>query len=139
MRFAVTVVALAALVVPVVRDSDSFPLSTHPMYASVREPIEVLPSAVGVDVEGARHRLSLRLIARTDDPLIAQSFLWEAIRADRAGDVCRDISARLGSESAFDHVVRVEVVTETIELIELVSGDGGLVDRSVHADCEVDR
>jgi hypothetical protein len=51
--------AIAAIITPAIRDHDSFPLSTYPMYAFTRERVDVLATAVGVDGAGQMRRLSL--------------------------------------------------------------------------------
>src|SRR5262245_4956023 len=81
----VVLACVGAVVSPVVRNRDSFPLSTYPMYAGRGARIETLATAVGIDISGAEHRLSLATIAATDDPLIAESFVSAAIGAGRAG------------------------------------------------------
>ncbi len=138
-RLIATAIVLIAMAVPVVTDDDSFPLSTHPMYASVREPVESLSSAVGVDASGRVERLSLGLIARTDDPLIAQSFVTDAIRSDRADELCAEIGERVARSDRAPGLVRIDVVTETLDLVGFVTDEDPPLDRVVHSSCEVPR
>jgi hypothetical protein len=128
------VVALAAVVSPVVRDVDSFPLSTYPMYAGRGTRVSTLATADGIDAAGERHRLSLSAIAGTDDPLIAESSVGQAIRDGRAGALCEQIAGRAGSD-----LVRIEVVEESHDVVARAMSDESLVDRRVHASCEAGR
>jgi hypothetical protein len=132
----VTLLVLVAVVSPALRDHDSFPLSTYPMYAGTRPDTVSLATAAGIDATGERTRLSLRAIARTDDPLIGQATVERAIDGGSASTLalCREVAGRVP-----DGVVRVEVVTERHDVVALAAGRDSLVDRTVHATCEVPR
>src|SRR5262245_48825437 len=86
---------IVGVISPAIFDGDSFPLSNYPMYADRATRFATLSTAVGVDGAGAVHRLSLGVIAASDDPLIAESFLEGAIRAGRAGALCAQIAGRV--------------------------------------------
>jgi len=123
---------LVAVAWPVVRGHDSFPLSTYPMYAETRDDVVSISTAVGVDASGARRRLSLRAIADTDDPLIAESAVDDAVRRGEAGALCAEIAARVP-----DDLERVEVVAERHDVVARAAGRPSLLDRSVRASCGV--
>jgi hypothetical protein len=133
LRRGVVIGTLAVVVSPALRDRDSYPLSTYPMYAGARGRHAALATAVGVDVDGATHRLSLATIARTDDPLIAESLVATAIRADRAGELCAEIARRVSGDA-----VAVEVVEERHDVVERAAGRPSLGARTVHARCDVE-
>src|SRR5688572_30233846 len=130
-RRVITLVVLAAVISPAVRNRDSIPLSTYPMYATARDDVVVLSTAVGVDDRGARRRLSLDTIARSRDPLITESLVRTAIRTGDADALCREIAARVG-----DEVLLVEVVEERHDLERYAAGDRSLLGRRTHATCE---
>ncbi|WP_421119723.1 hypothetical protein ACE2AJ_20610 [Aquihabitans daechungensis] len=130
-RRLVTAVVLLAVVSPVLRDRDSFPLSTYPMYASTRPEVVAFSTVLGYDDAGERVRLSLRTIARTDDALIGQSRIGHAIDSGTADALCTEVADR-----APDAVTRIEVVTERHDVIDLAARDESLIDRAVHASCE---
>jgi hypothetical protein len=132
LRRAVVLATLAAVISPVLRDRDSAPLSTYPMYASARGREATLATAVGVDVDGATHRLSLSTIGRTDDPLIAESLVAGAIRAGRADALCAEIARRVHGEA-----VAVEVVEERHDVVDRAAGRPSIDGRTVHAHCDV--
>src|SRR5262249_40877964 len=113
-RRVVLVAVLAAVISPALRDRDSFPLSTYPMYAGTRGRVVSIATAVGVDATGRAHYLSLSSIADTDDPLIAESAVRHAINTGRAGALCVQIAERLGGRSTTSKptIERVEVVDE---------------------------
>jgi hypothetical protein len=130
-RLAITVVVLLALVSPALRDHDSIPLSTYPMYATARGDVVVLGTAVGVDDQGATTRLSLDTIARSEDPLIAESLVRRAIQSGDTDALCRGIARRVE-----DEITRVEIVEERHDLEHYAAGDPSLIRRRVHATCE---
>lgn len=140
LRVTVTAITVGALFVPVVRNADSFPLSTQPMYATARDRIETLPSARGVDDgTGEQVRLSMALVADTDDPLIAQSRVRRAIRSGMADGLCAEIADRVATRADLARLDLVEVVTEQLDLIEFVTAGADPLSSQVHARCEVDR
>lgn len=131
-RRIVATVVVAAVVSPAARGSDSFPLSTYPMYASARNGTATFATARGIDASGDDRRLSMRTIARTDDPLIAQSRVAEAIRSGAAALLCAEIAER-----ARRPVTRVEVIEERHDLVAHVAGRVSLRQRILHARCQV--
>jgi hypothetical protein len=128
----IVVACLGAVIAPVIRNTDCFPLSTYPMYADRGTRIDTLATAVGIDAAGAEHRLSLATIAATDDPLIAESFVMAMIGAGRAEGLCAEIAGR-----ARRPLVRIEVVEERHDVVARARHESSLLDRRVHAVCEV--
>ena len=108
---AISLIVVAVLLVPAVTGADDFPISTQPMYADVRPERESFVTARGVDGSGATVALSMRQIARTDDPLIARQRLRDAAaQGPEALDVaCQDIANRV------PEVVEVEIVRRLVE------------------------
>jgi hypothetical protein len=130
-RWVITLVVLAAVLSPALRNRDSVPLSTYPMYATARGDVALLATAVGVDDRGATQRLSVHAIGRSQDPLIAQSLVRTAIRSGDAEALCREIASRVG-----EGITEVEVVEERHDLERYAAGDPSLIRRRVHASCE---
>lgn len=131
-RRALVVGVLAAMASPVLRDRDSFPLSTYPMYAGATPRVIGFATAVGYDATGAERRLSLGAIARTDDALIAQSAVRAAIAQGRADAFCAEVAGRVERG-----IVRVEVVEERHDVIAWARRDPSLEVRAVRAACPV--
>jgi hypothetical protein len=129
-RLAVVAV-LAAVIAPAVTNHDSFPLSTYPMYASARSDEASFATAVAVDGNGESHRLSLRTVARTDDPLIAESLVRRAIVTGEADALCVEIARRVAQPG-----VAIEVVDEQHDVVARAAGEPSLLGRTVHARCE---
>ncbi len=131
----------AALIAPVVVDRDGYPLSTYPMYARARPATVVLATAQGIDADGDRQRLSAGEIGDSDDPLIIAGELRQAISDGRADERCAEIAARVddrrSSSEASAAVTTIEIVTERHDVIARARGDDGLLEREVHASCEV--
>jgi len=136
----VTAIVAAALVAPVVLDRDGFPLSTYPMYSSARGEEVTLATAQAVDPEGIPSTLTLAVIGESDDPLVVAGELRDAIRDGRASQRCIAIAERAVDWDALAHAtVAIEVVTERHDVVAQVEGGDSLVDRTVHARCEVER
>ncbi len=129
-RFA-TLVLLGALFSPVIRDRDSLPLSTYPMYASTRSNVVSFVTVKGFRSNGEPEELSMFTIARTRDPLIAESFLADAVRRGDSDQLCTDVAARVD-----DQVQQIVVATERFNVAERSSGDPPF-ERTVHATCTV--
>jgi len=136
-RVASTMLVVGALFLPVVRNQDSFPLSTHPMYATARDRDETLVSAVGLTEAGDVIRLSLSVAASTDDPLVAESFIERALRDGHAEETCRDIAVRVAG-SDLTNVVDVTLLSERVDLVDFVESSA-VLDRTIHVTCPVPR
>lgn len=134
-----TLITVTALLWPIVSGADSFPLSTYPMYATARPRQGSLVTAVGLDDQGREIRLSLALIGSTDDPLIAESLLRTAVRQERTGRLCTEIAARTARDAQRHEVIDIVVLTELLDLVDLVAGTAPPSERTVHATCAVRR
>ena len=115
---------------PAIRNHDSFPLSTYPVYANVRPPTIEIDTAVGRAADAHEVRLSIRTIAATDDPLIAQQRVSAAVADGRADDLCARIAGRAPSD-----VTTVIVVHEVHDVVRAATGDRSLLSRTVVAQC----
>ncbi len=130
-RRLVTLALLSALFSPVLRDRDGLPLSTYPMYAGTRSNTVGFVTVRAFTASGEPEQLSMFTIARTRDPLIAESFLTDSVRRGDADQLCADVALR-----ADEPVTRIEVATERFDVAERSSGDPPF-DRIVHASCAV--
>ena len=131
-RLVAVVVGTVVLISPALRDHDSFPLSTYPIYASARPREATFVTAHGERADGSAHQLSINVIARTDDPLIAASRLADAVAAGRADELCVEIAARAPSD-----VVAVVVVRERHDVVDGARGEDSLLQREQLARCAV--
>lgn len=131
LRAAAVVVGVGVLVSPVVRDRDSFPLSTYPVYSSARPDTATFVTAHGRRADGSTRQLSMDVIARTDDPLIAASRMNRAAQEGRAAEVCAQIARRVP-----DDVVAVVVVRERHDVVAGARGDRSVLSSDELARCE---
>ena len=129
--YLVAAIAVGAVLAPLLGppEGDSYPLSTYPMFARDGGDEARLPTVVGIDAEGRRHRLSPELIAGTDEPVLAAETILRALRLDRADALCREAAERVG-----DRYPEVAVITETHDLDR--PGEPA-VEVDEHARCEV--
>ena len=124
--------AVAAVLVlsPLFRDplSDTYPLSTYPMFATDRGSIHSIATVVERTDDGFE-RLSSKLISGTDEAVLASVTVSQAVRRGEADVLCEEVLERLGAEH------RVEVRTETLDVVALsVEGSAGST-VTVHATC----
>jgi len=131
-RLLAVVVGIVVLVSPVLRDHDSFPLSTYPIYASARPRQATFVTAHGQRADGSARRLSIDVIARTDDPLIAASRVADAVAAGQADELCSAIAARAPSD-----IVAVVVVRERHDVVDGARGKDSVLQREELARCTV--
>lgn len=125
---------LAAVLSPAITSRDSFPLSTYPMYAFRRARLDTFQVVLGIDATGADRPLSLRVVADTDDPLIGESLVAQAIRDGRADRLCEQVAHRVDAG-----VARVLVVEEVHDVVARARGEPSRTKRVVHAECAVTR
>ncbi|MXW62569.1 MAG: hypothetical protein F4Y27_00535 [Acidimicrobiaceae bacterium] len=122
----------AALLVlsPLVRDptSDTYPLSTYPMFATDRGNVHTIATAVERTDDGFE-RLSPKLIAGTDEAVLASVTVTRAVRLGEADILCEEILERIGAGR------RIEVRTETLDVVELSVEGSSDSTVSVHARC----
>lgn len=118
------------VVSPAIRDRDSFPLSTYPIYASARSRTATFATAFGENDDGTEHHLTMSVIAATDDPLIAESRVADAIAGDQAIELCAQIARRVPSDVAV-----VVVASEVHDVVDSARGRTSLLSRTVHARC----
>lgn len=136
-RWLTSAVVLAVLVFPAVADRDSYPLSTYPVYATAREQTGVVHTAVGIADDGEFERLTLGLIADTDDPLIAEERVADAVRQDRADALCTTIASRVARSDRGSRFRLIEVVTERLDFVLVAAERAAPLSRTVHAQCAV--
>ena len=122
-------VVIGAVLAPAVRDRDSFPLSTYPMYAFVRDREVELGTARAVDAAGGPVHLSMTQIAATDDPLVAVQRVRDAIVTGAGEELCVAILRRAPAAA------EVVVVTERHDVIDAARGEPSLVASEEHARC----
>jgi hypothetical protein len=137
-RILITPAVVGALMMPVVIDRDGFPFSNYPMYSRARGEDVTFATAQAVDGDGRTSTLTLSVIGDSDDPLIVAGELRDAIGDGRAKLRCEEIARRARGWSGLPATsVSIEVVTERHDVLAQVDGAPSLLERTVHASCEV--
>ena len=131
-RLVAVAVGIVVLISPALRDHDSFPLSTYPIYATARPREATFVTAHGQRADGSVRRLSIDEIARTDDPLIASSRVADAVAAGLADELCAEIAARAPSD-----LVAVVVVRERHDVVDGARREESLLHSEQLARCTV--
>lgn len=135
-RRVVTVAMLAALSLPLFAVGDGVPLSSYPMYASPRAEVVEFVVVSGLDQRDEAVALSTVLIADTNDPLVAESYLRREIAGGRADTLCREVARRI-ELSGLDEVVRVAVRTEEHSVVDRARGLDSMIASDAVTECAV--
>lgn len=135
-RFAIGVVCaalLAAIAWPAVapNEIDSMPFSNYTMFARPRAAVTWFPVVVRVDGDGDEHRLDLRTVGGTDQPVQAAVTVRQAIRRGEAEQLCGEIALGVDDPGV------VQVLTVAYDAPGWFRGQRDPVDRRVHAECAV--
>ncbi len=128
-RRLVTAAVLVAMLAPLIEDEDGLPFSTYPMYSGTRSNEINIVTAVGISPTGEMVTLSMPTIADTRDPLIAQSYLNDAVSRRDTESVCQVIASRA------PELARVEIATERHDAIKRVRREPSLLSRTIHSSC----
>jgi hypothetical protein len=139
-RRVASVVSLAAILVvllPAWVERDSYPLSTYPMFSYRRDQVEVVDTAVGYDTAGRRVRLTPTLIAGGSEVIHAAVTVSTAIAHGDTEALCNEIAARATARRPA--LERIEVVSETHDVITYFASDPAPIAVVVHASCAVGR
>ena len=124
-------VVIVVGLVPVILNRDSYPLSTYPMFSSNRTTREPIDTAVLVSDDGEQSMLSPRIIAGTDEPIIATVTVSNAIANGTVDQLCADIALRLGPGA----IGSIEIITVVYDALDWFDGRRDPIERSVHASC----
>lgn len=132
---------IGATVWPALREPprDSFPLSTYPMFSSVRERpwVDVI---VGFDAEGRERRISPELVANPEVMQAAQT-ISKAVRRKQAAMLCEQVAAQVGEAPKYAEVTRLEVQSRQFDPRTYFVDEAGKVPLRLRrrASCEVRR
>lgn len=139
-----SVALIGATLSPLVRDpererSDSFPLSTYPMFASKRSTKLAMSYALGEGREGQRITLSPEMLG-TGEVLQAIRVVEHGVAGGKPGmiQLCTQVASRVAHEHAFDDVANIRIVIGTHDAVDYLVRD--IVGREVErARCPVVR
>lgn len=123
-------VLVAVVLSPLVTGHDSYPLSTYPMYAFVRPREQTFDRVIAIERDGTERRLSMATIASTDDPLVAEQRVRDAVARGGADALCAQVAARAPSG-----VASVLVVRERHDVVSVATGESEPLSRTVVARC----
>ena len=132
----VSAVVAALVVAPLFRQppTDSFPLSTYPMFSDPIDALVDVGTVVGRAAGGERIVLSPTEIGGTDEVILAGATVDEAIRGGRVAveSLCASVADRIDPATT---IAELEVVTERYDAIAYFAGDTQPIDVVVHARC----
>lgn len=129
----VSAVLLLAVAWPAVapEEIDSLPFSNYTMFARPRDSVAWFTVVVRIDDVGNEHRLDLRTVGGTDQPVQAVETVLQAVRRGEADLLCEEIALRV------DEPGSVQVLTVAYDAPGWFRGQRDPVERRVHAECVV--
>ena len=129
--------AAAVVLIPLIRspESDSYPLSTYPMFATDRGRVAAIATAVAIDSDGVVSRLGSAAIGGTDEVILAAATVSAAVRRGEVDELCIEIARRLDRTEFSTVIVRTEVV----DVVDHVADDASPVAIEEHGRCGVPR
>lgn len=134
-------VVIAATIWPALRDPprDSFPLSTYPMFSSVRDKPSV-HVIVGFTAAGNERRIPPKLIANAEVMQAAQT-ISKAIRRKQAKQLCARVAGRVAEDPEYADLVRLEVQSRRFDPRTYFTSESGRTPlrQRRRASCEVPR
>lgn len=132
LRIAGPIVAAVVVLSPMLREptDDTYPLSTYPMFAFDRGAEHDIATAVEIDDDGVAARLSPKLIAGTDEVILASVTVKRSIARGEADLLCAEIAERLGPGRT------VEVRVETLDVVAFITADVESTAVDVKARCD---
>jgi hypothetical protein len=139
-RVLVTLVVLVTVAFPALRGTDSFPLSNYPMFANPRATTSTVDLARGLTPSGAAVTLDPSALSGTDQIIQAARTITREIQAGDADALCAEIAARVVERQrsgAWPDVERIEVATETHNVVEWFESSRDPLTRTVHATCDL--
>jgi hypothetical protein len=145
--YTVSAVLLAAVLSPLLLDAqdprtDSFPLSTYPMFSYDKPRTATVTSAVAQGPDGLEVPLAPKFIG-TSETMQALRTIQNSVRAgrERAKELCKTIAARVArsTDPELAGVDRVAFVTLTVDSIDFLSGDRTPLARRIEQRCKVKR
>jgi hypothetical protein len=132
----VGIAVLGAMSWPMFRDppTDSFPLSTYPMFSRHRPTVVALDHVVGVRTDGRREVIPPGTVA-SREVLQTKVLIRDTVRRGRKAtmQLCRQVATRV-SASEFE---KVEIRHDAYRVLPYFDGDRKPVKSRVHARCAV--
>lgn len=119
--------------------SDSYPLSTYPMFSQKRR-APVLHFAEGVTKDGRRLRLPPELVANSEVMQAVAAVKRAVLGGEETSErLCAAAAARVAASAAHSQVVRVELVGARFDPVGYFTRGDEPEDRRVHHACPVRR
>jgi hypothetical protein len=136
---AVSVVVLAAMLSPLLRGRDGFPLSNYPMFAEPRDTVVMIRHVVGVTAQGRSRPLPPAALGTDEIMQASQIATIAARRRARAADLCVRVADELRrSGESYADIVAVEVRSDEYDAIAYWLGERTPQRGELHASCPVE-
>lgn len=131
---------LAAVLWPLIRGTDGFPLSSYPMFSHAKKPRARIFHVVAFSSRG-RHRPAAPELLGTEEVMQAHQSVKLAIRGGREASLqlCRDVAGRVARDEAWDDVEHLEVREDVYDAVVYWKGNKKPVRTRVLARCVVER
>jgi hypothetical protein len=136
----VSVAMLAAVLWPMVRKTDGFPLSNYPMFSRARKAEAQVFHVVAFSSHGEHRPVSPSLLG-TEEVMQASQAARIAFRrgAVASMELCREVASRVVADQRWKDIESLEVREDVFDTIAYWEGDRKPRRTRVRARCEVSR
>lgn len=128
---------LGAMLWPLTRGSDGFPLSNFPMFSRAKDSVAVIHHVIALSSEG-HHRPLLPEHLGTDEIMQASQTAKLAVQDGTAEDLCRRAAANVAEDDDYADATHVQVRVDWFDAIAYWTGDRSPRRSVVAATCPVE-
>jgi hypothetical protein len=132
------VVTIGAMLWPLHRGSDGFPLSNYPMFSREKDPVAVIHHVIAVSSAGNHRPLTPEHLG-TDEIMQASQTAKLAVQGRAAEDLCRRAAANVAADASYDDAVQLQVRVDWFDAIAYWTGDRAPRRTVIAATCSVER
>jgi hypothetical protein len=134
----VSAAVIGAMLWPVLRGSDGFPLSNYPMFSREKDPVAVIHHVIAVS-EAGNHRPLTPEHLGTDEIMQASQTAKLAVQRHTAEELCVRAAAAVAHDDDYADTSHVQVRVDWFDAIAYWMGDRSPRRSVVAATCAVER
>ena len=134
----VSTAVLGAMLWPVVRGSDGFPLSNYPMFSREKDPVATIHHVIALSDSGNHRPLEPEHLG-TDEIMQASQTAKLAVQGKTAEDLCARAAAVVAEDDDYADATQLQVRVDTFDAVAYWKGDRKPRRTVIAASCAVER
>ncbi len=134
----VSAAVLGAMLWPLARGSDGFPLSNYPMFSREKDPVAVIHHVIAISESGNHRPLEPEHLG-TDEIMQASQTAKLAVQSRTADDLCERAAAVVAADDDYADATHLQVRVDTFDAVAYWKGDRAPRRTVVAASCPVPR